>query len=226
MRLQDLNWMDVERYLQTDTRIILITGATEQHAYNSLLTDILIPQHVADAVARRENVLVAPPLNFGYSRLFYEFPGTISFSRQTFDFALLEIVESLLHQGFRQFFIMNGHGGNDLPERLQDFQDEGVVRVVWYNWWQNPAARDVAAQYGLKIDHANWGENFPFNRVAESPDGDKTPINHGLLDIGNSMRDLLGDGSFGGPYQVDDAIMQALFDAVVEEAAGLVRALA
>ena len=42
MRFQDLNWMDVERYLETDNRIMLITGATEQHAYLSLLTDIRI----------------------------------------------------------------------------------------------------------------------------------------------------------------------------------------
>ena len=49
MLLQDLNWMDVEAYLEQDNRIILITGATEQHAYLSLLTDILIPQRLAIA---------------------------------------------------------------------------------------------------------------------------------------------------------------------------------
>ena len=40
MHLADLNWMDVEHYLEHDRRIIAITGATEQHAYLSLLTDI------------------------------------------------------------------------------------------------------------------------------------------------------------------------------------------
>ena len=51
MQLADLNWMDVERYLEQDDRIILITGATEQHAYLSLLTDIRIPQAIANAIA-------------------------------------------------------------------------------------------------------------------------------------------------------------------------------
>jgi creatinine amidohydrolase len=70
MRLEDMNWMDVEKYLEEDDRIILITGATEQHAYLSLLTDIIIPSKIAAAVAEREKVIIAPSLNFGYSRYF------------------------------------------------------------------------------------------------------------------------------------------------------------
>ena len=33
------------------------------------------------------------------------------------------------------------------------------------------------------------------------------------------MREVLGDGSFGGPYQMDDDLMQALFMRVVDEVA-------
>jgi creatinine amidohydrolase len=217
--------MDVERYLETDNRIILVTGATEQHAYLSLMTDVLIPSRIAEAVAQREKVLVAPPLNFGVSYHFGEFPGTISFSQNTFEHAVLEIVESLFHQGFRRFFILNGHGGNRLPERLKDFQMEGVARVIWYDWWREEAAQSFATQHGLEINHANWGENFPFNRVAESPDDEKTPVNIGYTNERYNMRDLLGDGSFGGAYQVADEVMMGLFEAVVTEASGLVRGL-
>src|SRR5215207_8169342 len=100
MHFEDLNWMDVEHYLARDTRIILITGATEQHAYLSLFTDILIPSKIALAAAEREHVLIAPPLNFGLSTQFSEFPGTISLSQLTFETVLFEIVQSLFHQGF------------------------------------------------------------------------------------------------------------------------------
>lgn len=226
MRLQDLNWMDVERYLETDNRIILITGATEQHAYLSLSTDVLIPTRMADAIATRENILIAPPLNFGVSYYFGDFPGTISFSQQTFDHALLEIVESLFHQGFRRFFILNGHGGNTLPQNLVDFQMEGVIRVVWYEWWRSEAAHRFMERHNLAIDHANWGENFPFNRVAESPKDTKESVNTGFMEQRYMAREVLGDGSFGGPYQVDDELMYMLFDEVVAEATGLIRDLA
>jgi creatinine amidohydrolase len=225
MRLQDLNWMDVERYLEQDSRIILVTGATEQHAYLSLMTDILIPQHVADAVAQRTGVLIAPPLNFGVSRHFLEFPGTISLSENTFAYVVLEIVESLLHQGFRRFFILNGHGGNHLPDRLADFQMEGIIQVKWYDWWRGPAANAFARRNDMRIDHANWGENFVFNRVAESPTEDKSPVNTDFLEMGHSARAVLGDGSFGGPYQVDDAFMQSLFDDVVDEVSSMVQSM-
>lgn len=217
MRFQDLNWMDVERYLQTDTRIMLITGATEQHAYLSLMTDILIPERIALAAAEQESVLVAPPFNFGASGYFAEFPGTISLSPLTFEQVLLEVVTSLLHHGFERFFILNGHGGNTFPQRLQDLHTEGSARILWYDWWREHAATQFAAKLRLAGDHANWIENFPFNRVAEIPSGEKPPVNLALIDEGLSAREVLGDGSFGGPYSIDDALMQALFAQVVAE---------
>ena len=65
-------------------------------------------------------MLVAPPLNFGVSEHFVDFPGTITLSRQTFDMVLGEMVDGLMQQGFERFFILNGHGGNQMPQRLKD----------------------------------------------------------------------------------------------------------
>jgi creatinine amidohydrolase len=225
MRLQDLNWMDVERYLETDQRIMLITGATEQHSYLSLATDILIPSRIALAVVEQEPVLIAPSFNFGVSELFVDFPGTISLSQQTFDSVLIEIVEGLMHQGFERFFILNGHGGNKMPQRLRDLHMDNVIRLDWYNWWRENAALEFAAEHDLRGDHANWSENFTFTRVAEVPAGSKPPVNLEMLDSGQNPRDVLGDGNFGGPYQVDDGLMQGMFVRVVAETVERLRAL-
>lgn len=225
MRFQDLNWMDVERYLEQDTRVILVTGATEQHAYLSLLTDILIPSRIALAVSEREGVLVAPPLNFGVSQHFAEFPGTISLSRTTFELILGEVVESLLHQGFNRFFILNGHGGNSFPTHLQDLDYEGVARVQWYDWWRESATQAFEAEHNLKLDHANWGENFAFTRVSEMPEGVKPPVNLERLEDGESVRDVIEDGCYGGQYQVEDGLMQELFERVVADVCDRVRAM-
>lgn len=225
MRLQDLNWMDVERYLQQDDRIILITGATEQHAYLSLTTDVLIPARLALGAAERERVLIAPPLNFGVSEEFVDFPGTITLSPTVFDLVLSEVVEGLMHQGFRRFFILNGHGGNRQPSRLTDLHMDGEIRVNWYDWWHSDVVREYAESQGLEIDHANWGENFPFTRVAESPQEVKTPVNLALIDTGENPRAVLGDGNYGGPYQVDDAVMMAMFDLMVEDVVEQLRLL-
>jgi creatinine amidohydrolase len=216
MRLEDLNWMDVETYLKRDDRIILITGATEQHAYLSLATDILIPSRMALAVAEDEPVLIAPPFNFGYSRYFAAFPGTISLTQATFALVLTEIVTGLHEQGFNRFFCLNGHGGNLQPAALTQIPG---VQVIWYNWWKESAVKQFEAAHGMQLTHANWGENFPFNRVAESPAEPKEPWVTGLPDAddiyGNQA--LLGDGSFGGAYQVEDSLMHELFTVVVAE---------
>lgn len=225
MHLQDLNWMDVEQYLERDTRIILITGATEQHGYLSLMSDILIPSRLALAAAEREGVLIAPPLNFGVSGHFADFPGTITLSQQTFDLVLVEVVDGLMCQGFERFFILNGHGGNKQPQRLKDLHLEGIIRIAWYDWWRENASRQFQSEHNLRLDHANWGENFPFTRVAEVPTGSKPPINLAMLDAGQTMRDVLGDGSYGGDYQVDDRLMEELFMRVVAEISAQVRAL-
>ena len=63
MRLEELNWMDVEEYLKNENRVMLVLGACEQHGYLSLLTDVKIPLALADVVSQRSGVLVAPPVN-------------------------------------------------------------------------------------------------------------------------------------------------------------------
>ncbi len=224
MRLADLNWMDVERYLEHDDRIILITGATEQHSYLSLLTDIRIPEALATAAAEREGVLVAPPLNFGCSEYFMEYPGTITLSPATFGLVLTEVVQSLVQHGFRRLLVMNGHGGNAMPAALQAMAaaPDGP-RIAWHSWWLGDAVAALAAETGLQPDHANWLENFPFTRVADVPAGVKTMPPD--WDSAHVTRAALGDGSFGGHYQAPDEVMARLFDSLVEETVGLLRAL-
>ncbi|MDX2161997.1 MAG: creatininase family protein [bacterium] len=229
MRFQDLHWKDVESYLQHDNRVILVTGATEQHAYLSLMTDILIPSRIALAAAEREHVLIAPPLHFGVSGVFAEFPGTISLSQETFDQVLLEMVESLMHQGFSRFFILNGHGYNQPSARVGELHAEGIIQVDWYHWWRENAVKQVESEIGMTLDHANWGENFPFTRVGDLPpdviDTVKPRINLEMIDNGQTMRQVAGDGSFGGPYQAPDAVMEMLFQRVVDEVCERLRAL-
>ena len=219
MHFADLNWMDVESYLQQDDRVILVVGSTEQHGYLSLLTDARIPMALADAVAARAQVLVAPPLNFGVSPEWAEFPGTLSLSAETFHQALYELVMSLVQHGFRRILILNGHGGNTVPPQFEALQaDVEGLRIVWYEWFRAPAAAAFAAEQGLAVAHANWSEAFAFTRVAELPQAAKAPVNWELQEAGLTMRQVIGDGSGGGPYQVPDAAMERLFNALVVDA--------
>ncbi len=112
MRLEALNWMDVEAYLGRDDRILLILGSTEQHGYLSLATDTRIPQALADAASERTGVLVAPAMPYGVSPFFEAYPGTLSVRLATYSQLLEELVCGLHRQGFHGVLIVIGHGGN------------------------------------------------------------------------------------------------------------------
>ena len=226
MRFEDLNWMDVEKYLKQDDRLMFILGACEQHAYLSLLTDIKIPVAIADAVSQKSGVVVAPPLNFGCSSSFMSFPGTISIQSTTMMTIVEDIVLALYQHGFRKFLILNGHGGNRaarsrLSELTSEIED---LRVIWYQWFDSPRMKAIAERIGIPDQHASWAESFPFTRTTKViPEGAKAVIPHGdeLLST-STVRKLIDDGNYGGPYQVDDAIMDEIFDACVAEVLELI----
>jgi creatinine amidohydrolase len=216
MRLEDLNWMDVEKYLQQEDRLMLVTGSTEQHAYLSLLTDSKIPLALAEAASQATGVLVAPPLNFGVSPYFLAYPGTLSLRASTLCSAVEDIVRSAYGHGFRHILVVNGHGGNS-PARshLQEVNNTlPDLRLNWYDWWLSASVQSIAMKHDLKPTHANWLEAFAFTIVAELPDGSKTwPDVPSVIMDAKTTRHVYGDGSFGGAYRAPEEVMQEIFTA-------------
>ena len=61
------------------------------------------------------------------------YPGMVSLNPQTFDLVLSDIVHSMIQHGFRRFFILNGHSGNNMPTELGAInRDESGIRIAWY----------------------------------------------------------------------------------------------
>jgi creatinine amidohydrolase len=219
LRLEDLNWMDVEEYLKREDRLILVLGATEQHGYLSLLTDIKIPMALADSASQQTGVLVAPPLNFGCSPYFLSYPGTFSLRVTTMIAAVEDLVRSAYGAGFRRILVLNGHGGNS-PVRTQLAEIAGSmpgIQLRWYDWWLSHSVEVVSQKHDIKPTHANWLEAFPFTTVSEMPSEDKVPPTvPGIIDP-QTARKVYGDGSFGGPYLASDEVMHELYAAVLSD---------
>ncbi len=168
---------------------------------------------------------MAPPLNFGSSPYFLEFPGTFSLRVSTLLDVVEDLVRSAFGQGFRRFLILNGHGGND-PVRGRMYElvnDLAGLRITWYSWWLAQSVQKVASDHGLKPYHANWLEAFPFTRVADLPEGEKqAPVVSGMLNASDA-RQVYGDGSFGGLYHASDEIMEELFRAALADILQLIK---
>ena len=219
MRIEDLNWFDVEDYLKTNDRLMFVLGACEQHGYLSLSTDSKIPVALADAASQRTGVLVAPPLHFGASPYFLTYPGTMSLRVSTLLDIVEDLVRSVYRQGFRRLLFLNGHGGNDpVRARLVEIVDTFPgLKIAWYAWWTAANVTATAEKHGLKSYHAAWIEAFPFTRVSDLPNGEKEPATPSGILGAEVTRQVYGDGVFGGPYVVSDAIMQEIFDAALAD---------
>ena len=226
MRIEDLNWMDVENYLKHDDRLMLVVGACEQHGYLSLLSDVKIPLALADAASKQTGVLVAPPVNFGSSPYFLSFPGTFSLRLSTLMDAVEDIVRSAYGQGFKRILVLNGHGGNSgLKARLTELSNDlSELKMQWSAWWMAHSVEEVAFRHELKRTHANWVEAFPFTIVADLPEGEKIPphVPSDIMDS-RSAREVLGDGSFGGQYRVSPETMQEVFEAALQDVLQLLK---
>jgi len=225
--LEAMTWMDVERYLTCDDRIVVITGACEQHGYVSLLSDILAPMAIATAAIEQEPVLVAPPLPFGISPYFAAYPGTISLRVETFAAVVRELLTGLVAQGFRRILVSNGHGGNTgvlIPLLVELGNTHPEARFELFQWWTHPDVVQAGEKIGLPQRHANWSENFPFTRVSSVPSGEKPLVNLSRTATAAATRAGLGDGSYGGAYQAADAAMESFFAAAVDAMVATLRA--
>jgi creatinine amidohydrolase len=133
-------WREVEVYLGRCQGIVVPIGSTEQHGPMGLIgTDWICAEAIAQGVGERAGALVGPTLALGANQFNLAFPGTISLRATTLMALVTDYVESLARQGFRRFYLLNGHGGNVAPVRAA-FQDLHLAQTGLHlrlrSWWE------------------------------------------------------------------------------------------
>lgn len=130
---------EVDR-LSRDIVVLLPIAALEQHSRHlSVFTDSILCGAIAEAVEAKlaKDVLLLPVLWTGSSAHHLGFAGTVSLELSTHVAVMCEALRSLLDHGFRNVFILNGHGGNQDPMQV-------TLRLLSKEY---PKARLVAASY-------------------------------------------------------------------------------
>lgn len=225
MRLFEANWQQVESYLQHDDRVVLPIGSTEQHGFLSLGTDAILAERVAVEAAEPLGLPVLPVLPFGIAPYFSAFPGSLTLRMTTYIAVIQDLLDTLSGQGFRRIAIVNGHGGNApvlgaVQEWVAERRDHRM-QVIFSSWYSAPRVAALAESCEADPTHGGWFENFPWTRLAgvAMPEGAKSHISRELVAQSTpaGVRELTGDGSFGGSYALSDDVMTEIWQTGVAE---------
>ncbi len=151
---QNLTWEEIKQKTEESGRtIVLPFGSTEQHGTHLPVgTDTMIATALAESAARRTNVLVAPPLWFGWSPHHMVLPGTITIRPEVLIEVVYDVVKSLNQHGFDKFIFLNGHR---------------IVNIAWLQIAGERVKRELGVKVSLFdpaymsqeiVESLGWGE--------------------------------------------------------------------
>lgn len=141
MLLETLTWPEAKQADVAHRIALLPLGAFEQHGpHLPFTTDTDLVTAVARGVERQrpEKILCLPTVWTGHSTHHLAFPGTISVRQKPYVQLLVDLAEGIVGLGAKKVFLLNGHGGNDVPARfaLRELKDRyPAVQFVFASYW-------------------------------------------------------------------------------------------
>lgn len=149
MRLEQAHWPELSSL--RDRIFVVPLGSMEQHGHHlPLFTDSLIVGHVADRAEQlcSDQIVLLPVQWLGHSPHHRRF-GCVSLDLMPYVDMIRGICRSLVHIGARKIFLLNGHGGNDIPckaalrELKSEFESLRDLYIVYATYW-NLAAEEFS----------------------------------------------------------------------------------
>ena len=126
-------WKECRDFLKRHPYAILPLGATEQHGpHLPQNTDTILAEALAFRVAEQSTGLVLPPLPIGYSWVWRDYPGSLTFSFDTFRAVIKDIARGLDRNGCRALLIITAHGANPQPLKytIRELADEIEIKIL------------------------------------------------------------------------------------------------
>ena len=114
--LNEFSALEVQELLKQSEKVVAICtfGSCESHGWHCCLgPDTFVPTEVAKRVAEKlDNVIVVPCVPFGTSIHYNQYPMSITLRYETIIGIAEDIFESLVNNGIKRIYILNGHDGN------------------------------------------------------------------------------------------------------------------
>jgi creatinine amidohydrolase len=141
MLLENLTWPEAKQADVAQKIVLLPLGSFEQHGpHLPFTTDTDLVTAVARGVERRrpERILCLPTVWTGHSTHHLHFPGTISVRQLPYIQLIIDLCEGIAGMGAKKVFLLNGHGGNDVPLRAALRELKSLypgITFVFANYW-------------------------------------------------------------------------------------------
>lgn len=156
MRLADSTWPEVAALDREHTLVVAPIAACEQHGRHlPTFTDSILVGAIAERAEQAvgERVLLLPVLWLGASGHHTPFGATVTLGELEHARLLVEIARSMLDDGFRRFFFLNGHGGNidTLHVALRELQSRYPGRLLaGASYWEIAETEFAAIANGAR----------------------------------------------------------------------------
>lgn len=224
--------------------VVLPLGAIEQHGpHLAVSTDTDIVTLVAMAAEERMpgKIVLCPTLSFGSSNHHLSFGGTMSLSPALYTQVIVDLVSSLLQNGFRRIVLLNGHGGNITPVKQAlsvlsgSYDTSFQPNIVLATYWELAGAvfAGAAPMESPALSHACEYETsmmlhlFPEKVQMEKAVRAERPASNGYtgweddepyrgISIVKQTAYVSGNGSSGSPHLATAEKGQHLYDHAVE----------
>lgn len=128
--------------LDKNLPVVFPVAATEQHGpHLPLATDRMIGEHFCNRLDQQINseVLILPVMSVGCSSHHLDFAGSLSISHDTFLRQATDVLNTVIHHGFKNILVLNCHGGNIgvgtvFTEQFGAANPE--VNLAFTSWWK------------------------------------------------------------------------------------------
>ena len=158
--LQNTQWKNVKD--KNWEVAVLPWGATEPHNYHLPYgTDTFETEYIAAESARTAweqgaKIMVLPTIPFGVNSGQIDLPFCINLN-PTSQFAIVtDIVESLVIQGIKKLFILNGHGGNEFRHMIRELKVKQpkifISTLDWYKTLDNSEYFDEPGDHAGEME--------------------------------------------------------------------------
>ncbi|MGM8364066.1 creatininase family protein [Virgibacillus sp. W0181] len=186
----EMTWPEIKQVVKEERVAVVPVAMIEEHGYHLPVdTDVVLAEEVCHRTGAKipEKMVVVPPINHGYAPHQMDFPGVISISQETFIHYVVDVCNSLAHQGFKRIVLLNGHGSNVPLLKVaarQVFLKYPDVMCVSLSHWDLDPVRKVAK------DIRDSEEPGGMNHACELETSMYLAINEGLVQMDKAVRDI------------------------------------